>query len=178
MARYLMRGLPLVAVALGVLTTTLAAQSSERDPFIGTWKLNVERSVYIPGPRPPADLVTLYQFSALPDGWTRFVLTSTNAQGVPTFQLATFKVDGQIRPWHNQNTLGLFMATGQQTNLTRSYRRIDATTIEFTGYTDGVAGLPTVRALLPDGNTYTQTVRGTDAQGVAVNNVLVFERVR
>jgi len=170
--------LPAVALAFCALTAPVSSQTSASDPFIGTWKLNVERSVYIPGPRPPSDLVTLYQFSGLPDGWTRFVLTSTNAQGAPTFQLATFKVDGQTRPWHDQNTLGLLMATGQPTNLARSYRRIDATTIEFTGYVDGVAGLPTVRALLPGGNTYTQTLRGTNAQGVEINNVLVFERVR
>jgi len=173
-----MRVLPAVAVGCCVLSAALEAQTAEGDPFIGIWKLNVERSVYIPGPRPPADLVTVYHISALEDGWTRFVLTSSNAAGEPTFLLATFKMDGQRRPYHNQNTLGLFMSTGQQSNLTRSYRRIDARTVEFTDYVDGVAGLPVVRALSPDGQTYTQTTRGTNAQGVAVSNVLLFERVR
>jgi hypothetical protein len=120
----------------------------------------------------------LYQFTALEDGWTRFLLTSTNAQGEPTILVATFKVDGQIRPYHDQNTLGRLLTTGQESNLTRSYRRIDDRTVEFTNYTDGVAALPVIRALAPDGRTYTQTTRGTNAQGVAVNNVLVFEKVR
>jgi hypothetical protein len=177
MVRSVVRVLAVVAVALCSLSVSVGAQAAD-DPFLGTWKLNVERSVYIPGPRPPTDLVTLYHFAALEDGWTRFMLTSTNALGEPTILINTFKVDGQRRPVYDQNTLGRLLATGQETNVTRSYRRVDATTVEFTGYTDGVAGLPVVRALLPDGNTYTQTTRGTNAQGVAVNNVIVFERVR
>ena len=167
-----------VAVASCILAGAVGAQSSGSDPFIGTWKLNVERSVYMPGPRPPADLVTLYQFSTLEGGWNRFMLTSVNAQGEPTLQILTFKVDGQRYPVHDQNTLGRFMATGQQTNLTRSYRRIDASTVEFTSFTDGVAGIPQVRSVAPDGRSYTDTARGTNAQGVAVSNVTVWDRVR
>ncbi len=178
MVRSLMRVLPAVAAAFCGLSVAVGAQTAASDPFVGTWKLNVERSVYVPGPRPPADLVTLFQFSALEDGWTRFLSTSTNALGEPTILINMFKEDGQRRPVYNQNTLGSLLATGQETNLMRSYRRIDANTVEFTNYTDGVAALPVVRALAPDGNTYTMTTRGTNPQGVAVNSVQVYERVR
>ena len=58
------------------------------------------------------------------------------------------------------------------------YRVIDSSTVESTTYTDGVAGNPVVRQVAPDGMSYIQTVTGTDAQGVAVNNVTVWDRVR
>ena len=165
-----------VVVASCVLVGAVAAQSA--DPIIGVWKLNVERSVYSPGPRPPADLVVLYQFAPIEDGFIRFTLTSTSAQGAPVFQISVFKVDGQERPVHNQNTLGASMATGQQTNLMRRYRRIDSRATEFTTINSGVAGIPTVRTVSPDGQAYINVVRGTNAQGVAINNVTIFDRVR
>ncbi len=161
-----------------VLVGAAGAQTASDDPIIGVWKLNVERSVYSPGPRPPADLVTLFQFEPLEDGFIRFTFTGTNAQGTPTFQMTVFKVDEQQRPVHNQNTLGAFMATGQQTNLTRSYRRISPRATEFTSFNNGVAGIPSVRTVSPNGQTYVNVTRGTNAQGVAVNNVLVYDRVR
>ncbi len=178
MARGLI-GVPLgVVVASFVLVGAAGAQTASDDPIIGVWKLNVERSVYSPGPRPPADLVTLFQFEPLEDGFIRFTLSSTNAQGAPVFQIKVFRVDGQQRPVHNQNTIGAFMATGQQTNLTRSYRRIDSRATEFTTFNNGVAGNPQVRTVSPNGQTYLNVNRGTNAQGVAFNVVLVYDRVR
>jgi hypothetical protein len=167
-----------VVVAFCVLVGAAGAQTESDDPIVGVWQLNVERSVYSPGPRPPADLVTIYQFAPMEDGFLRFTLTSTNAQGAPTFQISVFRVDGQQRPVHNANTLGAFMATGQQTNLMRSYRRIDSRATEFTTFNNGVAAIPAVRTVSPDGQTYVNVVRGTNAQGVAINNVTVFDRVR
>ena len=73
---------------------------------------------------------------------------------------------------------GTFMVTGQQSNLTRSYRRIDELTTEFTSFNDGVAGIPSVRSVSPDGQTYVNRIQGTNAQGVAINNVQFFDRVR
>ncbi len=167
-----------VAVASCVLVGAAGAQTASDDPIIGVWKLNMERSVYSPGPRPPADLVTVFQFEPIEDGFIRFTLSSTNAQGAPVFQISVFRVDGQQRAVHPQNTLGAFMAPGQPTNLTRSYRRISSRATEFTTFNNGVAGNPQVRTVSPDGQTYLNVNRGTNAQGVAFNVVLVYDRVR
>jgi hypothetical protein len=169
----MMNALVGAAVASCVLVGSVEAQAARSsDPFIGVWQVNIERSVYIPGPRPPADLVTLYQFAPLPDGSTRFTLTSMNAQGDLTFQASVFRVDGQRHPVYTVPMLTEFMTSGQETSLMRSYRRIDANTVEFTGYTDGVAGNPVIRQMQPDGNTYIQ--RPANGQGA----VLVLERIR
>lgn len=139
--------------------------------FIGVWKLNVDRSVYTPGPRPPSDMMLLYQFAPLPDGSTRFTLTGRNPAGDLTFQMSVFRIDGEQRPVYNLNTLQALMTSGERTNVMRSYRRIDAGTVEFQTYTDGVSSGPVVRQLLPDGDTYVQ--RPASGEG----NVLVFERL-
>jgi hypothetical protein len=41
-----------------------------------------------------------------------------------------------------------------------------------------VAGLAIVRTVSKDGKTYTETSKGTDAQGRDVHNVVAFDRVR
>jgi len=149
------------------------------DPIIGVWKLNVERSVYSPGPRPPADLIRVYQFAPIEDGFIRFTLVQdTSPNGNPTLQLTAFKVDGQQRTVYNQNNLGTFLATGQVSTLTRSYRRIDGRTTEYTTFNNGEAAIPAVRTVSADGQTYVDVVRGTNNQGVEVNNVQVYDRVR
>lgn len=175
MARGMMNALVGAAVASCVLVGSVEAQTPSArgggDPFAGVWKLNVARSVYTPGPRPPADMALLYQFEPLQDGSTRFTLTGTNPAGDLTFLITVFKVDGQRRPVHNVGTLETLLVSGKQSNVMRTYRRIDATTVEFTTYTDGVTTGPVIRELLPDGDTYVQ--RPANREG----NVLVFERV-
>jgi hypothetical protein len=144
------------------------------DPFIGVWKLNVDRSVFNPGPRPASDAVTFYQFEALPDGSTRFILVSgPNAAGNLTMQVSVFRIDGRQHPVYAVPTVTELMTSGTETNTTRSYRQIDANTVEFTAYTDGVAGVVTVRQMGPLGDTYVQ--RPVEGQ---TGNVLLFERVR
>jgi hypothetical protein len=147
------------------------------DPIIGTWKLNVAKSTYSPGPRPPETVIDVRRWSALDNGAEAFVQSSVDGQGNPGFQIVVFKTDGKRYPVHTAGTLVSFLATRKQTNIMRTYRRLDPYTVEFITYTDGVAGLPSVRSVSKDGQTYIQTTKGTDPRGQAVHNVLVFDRV-
>jgi hypothetical protein len=148
------------------------------DPIIGTWKLNWERSVWSPGPRPVPGLINLRQYAAMEGGWLQFSGVTTNQLGEATFQMSVAKLDGERHPVHTMATLAAFMSRGQPSNMTRSYRVIDRNTTEFITYTDGVPSLPSTRVVQPNGVTFIETTRGTNAQGVAVHNVLVFDRVR
>jgi len=160
------------AVVSSVLAVPLEAQGrAANNPFIGVWQVNIERSVY-PGPRPPADLVTLYQFAPMPDGSTRFTLTSMNGAGDLTMQVSVFRIDGRQYKVHNFDTVAGLLSSGGDTNVTRSYRQVDANTVEFTGYTDGVANNPVLRQLQPGGNAYVQ--RPATGEG----SVLYLERIR
>lgn len=166
-----------LVAAFGLTAGAAQAQMSS-DPFAGVWKLNVEQSVYMPGPRPPADLVNLRQYSDLSGGWKRYIDTGTNAQGNVTFQIGVYKLDGARHPVEGVASLTGTMSGGRAPTLTRSYRVIDERTVESITYTDGVAGLPVVRQIAPDGMSFVQTVRGTNAQGVEVLSVTLWERVR
>ncbi len=167
-----------VVVASGVLAGAVGAQSADSDPLMGVWNLNVARSVWSPGPRAPADLVQVLWFAPIDDGFFRATFASTNAQGVPIYQIHVYKVDGQRRPVHGTFSLGRLLATGQETNVTRSGRRIDARTVEYTDFVDGVAvGPPPVLAVSPDGARLIHTIRGTNAQGVAFTTILLYDRV-
>jgi len=174
------RGTMAVLIGIAMTSSTFAgaldAQTSAGDPVLGVWVLNMERSVWSPGPRPANGL--LRRYATLDGGWMRFTQTGIGPEGGPTFQISVFKLDGQRHPVHNVVTLGALMSTGRPSNLTRSFRVIDARTTESTTYTDGVAGIPVVRAVQADGRTMIETTRGTDAQGVAINNVLVWDRVQ
>jgi hypothetical protein len=144
----------------------------------GTWTLNVAKSTYSPGPPPPATLSDVRRFATIEGGWNLFELSGTNPEGDPTFQIVAFKIDGKQYPVHTPATLTTLLTTSKATNVMRSYRRIDDYSVEFTTYTDGKPGIPVVRRVSKDGKTYTQTTKGTDAKGQAINNVLVFDRVR
>ncbi len=174
MVRGMINTLTGTAIASCVLVGSLDAQpraGAGQDPFHGVWQVNIERSVY-PGPRPPSDLVTLYQFAPMPDGSTRFTLISTDAAGDLIMQVSIFRVDGGQHPVYTVETVSNLIAQGTRTNLTRSYRQIDASTVEFTAHTDGVAGNPVIRQILPDGNSYVQ--RAANGEGA----VILLERVR
>jgi hypothetical protein len=174
-----MRCRPLVVAAIVCFASVLArAQDPTADPINGSWKLNVAKSTYSPGPPPPATAVPIHRFSSSEGGWNLFELSSVNAQGDPIFQFLAFKVDGKQYPVYTNATLAAFATSGKQSNVTRSYRRIDAYTTEFITYTDGVAGIPATRSVSKDGKTYTETTKGKNAKGQDVHNVRVFDRVR
>ena len=166
-----------VAVMWSVLASAQAPAPST-DPIIGTWRVNVAKSTYSPGPPPPATLPTLRRYAPIEGGWMQFVQTSINQQGDPTAQLNVFKVDGQKHAVHNVATVTALLTTGKPTNVMRSYRRIDSLTTEFTTYTDGVAGPPSVRVVAKDGKSFSETTKGKNPQGQEFNNVVVYERVR
>jgi hypothetical protein len=171
----------LIAAAMAVTCSVLLraqAPAPGIDPIIGTWKLNVAKSTYSPGPPPPETVIDVRRWTALDDGAEAFVQSSVDAQGNPGFQIVVFKTDGKRYPVHTAGTLVSFLATRKQTNIMRSYRRIDPYTVEFITYTDGTPGLPSIRSVSKDGKIYTQTTKGTDPRGQAVHNVLVFERAR
>lgn len=170
------------AISAVVMTAALsvapAAQTPAADPVDGTWRMNAARSTYSPGPPPPQLGTQIRRFTTLDDGWHLFELTNVSPQGDPVFQSVAFKLDGKQYPVYTNASLSEFMTSGRPSTITRTWRRIDALTTEFTTYTNGTPGLAIVRAVSKDGTTYTETSKGKDPQGREVHNVVVFDRVR
>ena len=153
-----------VVVALGVILVgadivSVSAQAS--DPRIGTWKLNVAKSKFSPGPAPRSNTMKIEG-----SGQGEKVTTEgVNAEGGPTATQYTANFDGKDSP-----------ITGSQNVDTVSLKRIDARTTERTNKKDGKVTVVLTSVVSQDGKTMTVTVKGTNAQGQTVNNVAVWEK--
>jgi len=152
------------AVAVvGAFTVAVGAAVIAQTPVpgLGTWKLNVAKSKYSPGPAPKSVTVT---FSAAGQG-VRAVIDGVGPDGSKVHWEYTANFDGKPYP-----------VTGNGDGDMVVMKRVDANTIE-TAYT--LKGKPTTvnrRTVSADGKTLTVTSTGTNAQGQKVNNVQVFER--
>ncbi len=146
-----------LGVVLGADIANLSAQAS--DPRMGTWKLNVAKSKFSPGPAPQALTVKVE-----PSGQGEKVTAEfVNADGTRTTTQYTANFDGKDYP-----------LTGSQIADTVSLKRINARTTDRTDRKGGTVAQTLRRVVSQDGKTMTVTTKGTNAQGQAVNNVVVF----
>ena len=152
-----------VAVVLGVVLgadiVDLSAQGG--DPRIGTWKLNVAKSKYSPGP-PPQSQTLKVEASGKGEKVTSEVV---NADGTNTTTQYTANFDGKNSP-----------LTGSPIADMVSLKRIDARTTERTDKKGGTVAQTIKRVVSADGKTMNVTVKGKNAQGQEVSNVVVFEK--
>ena len=131
------------------------------DKWMGTWKLNLEKSTYSPGPPPQSQTL---RFEKAKDA-IRLLSYGMNAEGKPMRSEYTSMSDGKDVPW-----------TGNPNADTASPRRIDAHTYENVWKKDGKATITSRGVVSADGKTLTVTQTGTDVQGRAVNTVTVYDR--
>ena len=68
---------------------------AQNDPLVGTWKQNLAKSKYIPGPPPKSG--TVVKITAVAWG-IRVVSDCVNAQGQATHAVYTAKFDGKAYP--------------------------------------------------------------------------------
>jgi hypothetical protein len=154
----------MLLVALGVVLVvgdivSVSAQAS--DPRVGTWKLNVAKSTFSPGPAPRSNTMKI---EASGQG-EKFTTEGVNAEGGRTAVQYTANYDGKDYP-----------ITGAPNADMISLKRIDARTVERTNKKDGKVNVTITYVVSQDGKTMTATVKGTNAQGQPVNNVAVWEK--
>ena len=152
-------GVVTLGVVLGAGIVRVSAQAS--DARIGTWKLNVEKSKYSPGPAPQSSTLKVEASGQGEKATTEGV----NAAGTATMTQYTAQYDGKDSP-----------ITGSQNADTVSLKRIDARTMERTDKKGDKVVATSTRVVSEDGKTMTVTTKGTNAQGQAVDNVTVWEK--
>ena len=146
----------LVVLALGALT--LAQGNSS----VGTWRLNVAKSKYSPGPAPKSTTITIV---AAGTGATT-TSDAVTADGATQRWSYTGGYDGKDMPMTGNNPFGD----------TASRKRIDANTTETTFKKAGKVTLVNTVVVSADGKTLTVTGKGTDDQGRPLNLLQIFER--
>jgi hypothetical protein len=151
---------------IGILLAAFAAAQSA-DPWIGTWKLNLAKSKYDPGPAPKSQTLKI---EAVAGGGQKHTFDGVNAEGEKTHSERTAKFDGTDVPVQA-------VAPPPTTMNTNAFQRTGDRSFEVTGKVDGKPGRTTTRVTISaDGKTMTQTVTGTNAQGKQVNNIVVYEK--
>ena len=143
-------------LALGVGSAALAADSID-----GTWKLNVAKSKFTPGPAPKSQTRT---YTETADG-TSLTFTGVAADGSPVSGQSTFKYDGKDYP-----------ITGSPDFDTLSLKRLNGSTVRSTLKKGGKTLGTTVRTLSGHGKVLTLSSKGKDAKGAAFDNVAVYDK--
>ena len=131
------------------------------DPVIGTWKLNLAKSTFTPGPAPKSQLRT---YAESPQGIVLTIKT-TAADGKESAMSLTFKDDGKPYPVSGNPDFDMVSVT-----------RVDALTVHSTQMKAAKAVGTGVRSVSTDGKTLTFSSKRTDANGVKHDDVSVYDR--
>jgi ketosteroid isomerase-like protein len=139
----------------------LPPPATSTDPRVGTWNLNVAKSKFSPGP-PSRSLILTVEPSGMGEKVTAQIV---DGSGTRTETQYTANYDGKESP-----------LIGAPSPTMVSLRRIDSHRTERTDTRDGKVIQTFSRVVSTDGKTMTVTVKGTNAQGRAINDVLIFEK--
>jgi hypothetical protein len=155
--------LGLLAVASFLVVSVAAALAQAPDPLVGTWKLDVAKSSYKPGPGPKSATVVVE-----PEGKAKGIKVSidgVNSDGSPMKWGFTTQRDGKEVPVTGNPAYDAATTT------------MASPTSGTTVYTKGGKTVMTSKAAVSaDGKTLTLTGTGTDAKGQAVHNVSVYTK--
>ena len=149
------------AVCVGLLAVLTGAAFAATDPQVGTWKLNVAKSKFSPGPVPTAATTMIQAVAA----GTKVVVDQTLA-------------DGALRHWEfTGNYDGKDSAvTGSPDTDMVARTLVNPSTVETIMKKDGKV-ITTERSVVSkDGLTRTVTVKGVNAKGEKMNNVSVYDK--
>lgn len=144
--RTIFRSIPTGLLLVLVLSVRLLAGAAE--PRNGTWELNLAKSKFSPGPAPKSG-TRVYEIAGQS---IKLVAKGIDAEGKPM----------PYPGWADIDTVSL--------------KRIDANTIEATEKLDGKVALTSKNVISKDGKSMTITIKGTNAKGQTVDNILVYDK--
>jgi len=133
------------------------------DPSLGSWKLNVQKSRFLPGPGFQSETRTYVE---QPDG-VRVTIKTVDGKGRQVTSVYLTTPDGQQ---HKVSGSG-----GPADSV--ALNRINDHTAESTLLQAGKEIAKTTRIVSEDGETMTITYKGLDPDGKDVDYTLIFDRV-
>ena len=139
----------------------LAGVLAGADPILGTWKMNIAKSKFSPGPA-PKDVSSTYSQEG---DWIVMKTEGTDSEGKPISRTNRVKRDGNEYPFDGPNGPGKI-----------TIKQIDDYHSESVMKLDGGGTITSRLEISKDGKTRTQTSTGTNSKGQKVNSVVVFER--
>ena len=155
------RGVVAALTAIALLPALTQRGLAQSDPLTGTWKLNLAKSAYSPGPAPKSASLT---YRAQGQNVLR-IAEGVDAEGKPTKSEWAHVYDGKPYP-----------TPGVADYDTSSYTRVDSRTVSFSRIKGGKAVQAGLIVVSGDGRTMTITTAGTNPNGQQVNNVAVCDK--
>ena len=150
------------AVALAGCLIASLAQAQSAPAWAGTWKLNLAKSKYSPGPAPKSSTIKI---EAAAGGGLKQTVDTVTATGESRHYEVTANFDGKDAT-----------VKGNPDADTQAFKRGDDRSYEVTAKKNGKVTTTTKVAISADGKTRTSTQTGTDPQGRAVSNTLVYDK--
>jgi len=164
--RNLSIGIVVAAVMAGLGAQAVLGQSAANidKSYAGTWKANMAKSTYTPGPG-PKESTRIHE-----DRGGGFWLIKKDTMG-PQGQMGhgkyVYKPDGKMYQQSGMN---------QRTVQTIALISVVPYTVTFTTYNDGKATGTGKRTINKDGKTMTIEQKGTNAQGQPVSSSVLWEK--
>jgi hypothetical protein len=135
-----------------------------KDPFIGVWKLNPQKSKYESGGA-PTSFTRTYEDRG---GGTIFMTTDVTIPQGSTRAYLVYRRDGKPYPEAAVGVESIRMVT---------ITAIDSRTEDVAVIVNGTASqTPSTITISADGMTMTQVVSGRDAKGKAFTNTVVYDK--
>ena len=150
-----------VAVLIAFVASAATTTAQGKESWAGTWKLNLAKSHYSPGPAPKSSTVTV----AAKDGGIMQTVDTVPATGAAQHWTVTAKFDGKdVAVKGNPNADML------------SFKKIGDRSYEVTSKMGGKTTTTARVVISTDGKTRTNSQVGTNAEGKPVKNMLVYDR--
>jgi len=146
---------------LFLVTLSAAIALMAADPTLGTWRLNVAKSRYLPGPAPRSETRV---YAATQNG-DKVTVSTTWADGTTTKVEFPANYDGKDYP-----------VTGSRGADAVSWTKIDDYNAEVTTKHAGKVIGSAKRTISKDGKTMTISYKGVDNRGEQVDNVALYDR--
>ena len=151
-----------VIVGLAALIVASAATAQTTEPIIGTWKLDVAKSSYKPGPAPKSSTLIV---EAAGKG-LKVAVDAVNADGSPLkWGFTTLRDGKEEAPVTGNAMFDVVTATRESATAgTNVYKKA------------GKVVMTTKASISADGKTMTLTSTGTDPKGQKIHNVAVYTK--
>jgi len=149
-----------ILLNLALCFAAAAICSGAPNPMIGKWKLNESKSKL--SPDGPKNHTVVY---AAAGNGVKVTVDGTDKAGKATHNEWTGKFDGKDYP-----------VTGDAMSDARSYKMVDANTLEITVKKGKKVAATGKIVASPDGKTRTVTLNGTNAEGKKFSSMAVFDK--
>jgi hypothetical protein len=147
-----------LVMSIGLCVTAVHVIGQAPDALTGTWTLDAASSKFSPGPAPKS--ITL-KFEDTADG-VKHQSDLVTADGQPVHQEFTVKADGKDHPVVGSPAMDTVALTRKGNTRTRVDKKGGKVVMDYNA------------ELSADGKTFTVQQKGTNPEGKAVSNTLVF----